>query len=206
MIEIFLFVNPIGIECLSAERSTLRAIEDYPDTVHYSFVPLINLKIVKHYMELKHIDPTNLKAQNEINRVAYSVALDFKAASFQGTKKARQFLLFMQSAINEHDRQYTPSLIEEGLKLAHIDVTMFWEDRHSTYVKSGYEKDLAAATRMGVETAPSMVLFDYSKDIDHSGLLVAGCTNENIIRGLFSHAGDLGDHAASHSRRHFHVL
>lgn len=80
----------------------------------------------------------------------------------------------MQSAINEHDREYTPDLIEEGLREAGLDSAMFWEDRHSTYVKSGYEKDLAAATRMGVEIAPSMVLFDYSKDIDRSGVAVAG--------------------------------
>lgn len=206
VLEIFLFVNPIGIECLSAERSTFKAIEDYPDTVHFSFIPLVNLKVIKRYMALKHIDPADLAAQNEINRIAYSVALDFKAASFQGTKKAREFLLFMQSAINEHDREYTPDLIEEGLREAGLDSAMFWEDRHSTYVKSGYEKDLAAATRMGVEIAPSMVLFDYSKDIDHAGLLVAGCTNENIIRGLFSHAGDLHTTKEIQSRRHFHVL
>ncbi|ERL66160.1 DsbA family protein [Schleiferilactobacillus shenzhenensis] len=206
MLEIFLFVNPIGIECLSAERSTLKAIADYPDTVHYSFIPLVNLKIVKRYMELKHIPANDLTAQNKINQMAYSVALDFKAASFQGTKKAREFLLFIQSAINEHDRAYTPALVEEGLRAAGVDSAMFWDDRHSPYVQSGYEKDLAAATRMGVEIAPSMVLFDYAKDIDHAGLLVAGCTNENIIRGLFSHAGDLSATKTIQSRRHFHVL
>ena len=51
MIEIYLFVNPIGKRCLSIERRIINLINQYDMKIQLRMIPIMNLKTVSEFMQ-----------------------------------------------------------------------------------------------------------------------------------------------------------
>lgn len=89
MIEIFLFFNPIGSVCLGTEQKLLRQLDKFQQEVRVHFVPVLNLDIMEQFMKREQLSVGNLAKRNQLLRAAYNLALDYKAAQYQGNKKAQ---------------------------------------------------------------------------------------------------------------------
>lgn len=51
MIEIYLFVNPIGKKCLSIEQRIIDLINKYDMKIQLRLIPIMNLKTVSEFMQ-----------------------------------------------------------------------------------------------------------------------------------------------------------
>ena len=117
MIEIYLFVNPLGKYCFEMEQQLLQFIEEEYGTpskekMQFRFLPLVNLQTIGDVMQQKGISQNNLEERNHLFSMTYSAALDCKAAQFQGKKKGRRFLIKLQEAVGCNDIPYSQELAE----------------------------------------------------------------------------------------------
>ena len=81
MIEIYLFVNPLGEYCFKMEQQLLQFIEEEYGTpskekMQFRFLPLVNLQTIGDVMQQKGISQNNLEKRNHLFSTTYSAALD----------------------------------------------------------------------------------------------------------------------------------
>lgn len=91
MIEIYLFVNPLGEYCFEMEQQLLQFIEEEYGTP--SKERCNSLSSFGQFADnwgchaTKGISQNNLEERNHLFSMTYSAALDCKAAQFQGKKR-----------------------------------------------------------------------------------------------------------------------
>ncbi|MBL1229779.1 DsbA family protein [Enterococcus sp. BWB1-3] len=173
MIEIYLFVNPLGSICLDIEREILTFAQAENRKIQLRLIPLVNMKTIDFLLKVHGIHPSDIKGRNQLFETTYSAALDFKAAQLQGKKKGRHILLNLQSMITESGVGYSPDLAETLIVDAGGDLEMFKNDRKSSFVKESFQIDQQIAREMGVTQHPSTVIYNYACDRDY-GVLVEG--------------------------------
>ncbi|EGP4885646.1 TPA: ClpXP adapter SpxH family protein [Enterococcus faecium] len=176
MIEIYLFVNPLGEYCFEMEQQLLQFIEEEYGTpskekMQFRFLPLVNLQTIGDVMQQKGISQNNLEKRNHLFSTTYSAALDCKAAQFQGKKKGRRFLIKLQEAVGCNNIPYSRALAESIFEEIGGDLNMFKEDRQSDFVKEVFFSDQKIAREMGITKHPSAVVYNYACDRDF-GVLV----------------------------------
>ena len=93
MIEIYLFVNPIGPICYQSELTLLDALSDQRKKIQLHILPIMNLHTVGISMDYLSMDRSDLGLRNQQTSQIYQASLDYKAAQLQGRKIARDFLL-----------------------------------------------------------------------------------------------------------------
>lgn len=160
MLEVFLFVNPLGIACQRAETAVAQLADELVTPVQVHFVPLLNFRIITDFMHAHRLDTSDLSRRNQLFETAYQIALDFKAAQFQGNKKARSLLLYEQALCHKNDLQYTPAFAEKSVKRFKLDAEAFASDREHEAMRSCFVSDQQIAQEMGITHTPSVVLFD----------------------------------------------
>ncbi len=176
-----MFVNPIGGVCLDTERNIIQSLNNHQQKERINVVPLTNLQIVTDYLKRSNLDLHDLELRNHIATITYQSLLDYKAASFQGKKKAREFLLNLQKYINKDHEKYSDELINQAASEAKLENNTFNEDRQSKLVKDLCEADRQLASELNVRSTPSTVLVDYRHNIDGDGILIEG----RVERDLF---------------------
>lgn len=176
-----MFVNPIGGVCLETERNIIQSLNSHQQKARINVVPLTNLQIVTDYLQRSNMDLHDLELRNHIATVTYHSLLDYKAASFQGKKKARNFLLSLQKHINKDHEQYCADLVQLAASEAGLDLKTFADDRQSKLVKDLCEADRQLASELNVKNTPSTVLVDYRHNIDGDGILIEGCVERELI-------------------------
>lgn len=87
MIEIYLFVNPLGGICLNIEKDILKLVETENKKIQFRFIPLVNMKTINHLIKLFDIPAHDIEQRNQLFEDIYSAALDYKAAQLQGKRK-----------------------------------------------------------------------------------------------------------------------
>lgn len=166
MIEIFLFFNPIGSVCLGTEQKLLRQLDKFQQEVRVHFVPVLNLDIMEQFMKREQLSVGNLAKRNQLLRAAYNLALDYKAAQYQGNKKARMLLLRLQQHAPLVQYQYDAAFVAKMLDKCKLDQEMFYEDRQRSEVKMGFDSDQRTANQMGITQTPSLVIVDTDRKVD----------------------------------------
>lgn len=187
MIEIYLFVNPLGKNCFQLEQQLIQFIEEEygeksKEKVQFRFLPLVNLQTIGDVMQTNGISQTNLNERNQLFSITYSAALDCKAAHFQGKKKGRQFLSKLQEAVCCKKIPYSKELAESIFSEIG-DLMMFKEDRQSEFVKEAFFSDQKMAREMGIKKHPSAVVYNYS-DEHNFGVLVEGLSTVRQIKAI----------------------
>lgn len=185
MIEIYLFVNPLGSLCFNIEKDILNLVETENKKIQFRFIPLVNMKTVNFLMEYYQFPSNDIKKRNQLFEDLYCAALDYKAAQLQGKKRGRHLLLGLQQAVDVEHTPYSSELTEKLLVETGADLTMFRMDRQSSFVKESFHTDQQIAREMGVVNHPSAVIFNYSSDRDF-GVLIENCHHINEIRHLCS--------------------
>lgn len=99
MVEIYLFVNPLGGVCLEIEKEIIQLSVNDKKKIQLRFIPLLNMKTINEFLSRQHIPINDIKRRNRIFEDLYSAALDYKAAQLQGRKKGRQLLIGLQKAV-----------------------------------------------------------------------------------------------------------
>lgn len=193
IIEIYLFINPLGSKCYQAEKELLTFIESKSDKkVHFRFIPFHNLQTVSNYMKFHQLPERNLALRNEICGNTYSACLAYKAALMQGKKKGRTFLMNLQKAVVEDQCVFSETLLKTIAQQSHLDVEMFLEDKQSDFAKKDYEKDQQIAREMNIQCTPSLVLFDNLTD-DYGLLLDNECISLDLVTKLCDSSNSIRD-------------
>lgn len=154
MLELYLFINPLGNKCYEAEAQMLQLQEAFSEKIKYKFIPLINM----HTINQTTTCPAKIECQS---KDIYQAALDFKAACFQGNKRGRNFLMNLQRSIFIDKRSYSTELVKEIAALSNLDWEMFNEDRHSKLAMKSIKNDQILACEMNVSTPPTVIVYDY---------------------------------------------
>lgn len=177
MFEIYLFINPIDSTCLQAEKEVLNFIEKSTGKICVNFVPVHNLSTVTQYLATNNLSKGDLKLRNTVCSVTYDICLYYTAATMQGKKKGRNFLIELQTALLEEKEPFSEHLILEVAKKVKLDIPMFLEDKELDFTKTSFEADQKLAREMSISSAPSCVLFsDHHKE--HGLLIEEGITVE----------------------------
>lgn len=179
MLELHLFVNPLGMRCLRCEKDVLRIDHDLNTKLSYQFVPLFNMKTINNTIDLYHLNSHDLLTRQKVSATLNQVILDYQAALFQGRKKGRRYLLLLQSAMIKHNLNYTEKLVEELATNSHLDCEMFYEDRQSQLAKKAFREDQRIANDLGVSETATAVVFNTS-DTDY-GLMIPNFDYDTLI-------------------------
>lgn len=200
MIEIYLFVNPIGKKCLSIERRIIDLIQEYDMKIQLRLIPIMNLKTVSEFMQRIGASEKDTQLRTELSQEIHSAALDVKAAQLQGKKRGRDFLVELQKTVGEQKQPYSKKLAIQLFTKVGGDLEMFLEDRHSAFVQEAFLSDQQIAHDMEITSHPSAVIYNYGKDCD-AGIRIEGCdtihhildtynTKESLIAFLESQSKD----------------
>lgn len=181
MLEIHLFVNPLGRRCFRCEHDVLKVDQQLNTKVNYRFIPFFNMATIQQTIELYHLDQHSLAVRQSVSNTIYRVILDYMAASFQGRKRGRQFLLMMQNALIKDNNNYNDKLVEKIALASGLDLEMFLEDRHSSLAKKAFQKEQQIAKSLGVKKPATAVVFDSNQskycfllnDFDYESLVTA---------------------------------
>jgi len=191
LFEIHLFVNPLDSHCMQCESDALKFKQNINGHVRIQFLPLVNMKTVTNTINQLNLDPRNLKLRNLITQHLLDIALDYKAASFQGRKKGRAFLYEMQEAIMKQGQNYSPSMSVTIADQIGLDTEMFSEDRASSLAKNCFKDDQKLAQEMGVTDESSAVVFNST--IEQDGILIPNFSY-NALSEVCSTKLDSTDH------------
>lgn len=202
MLELHLFVNPLGMRCLRCEKDVLRIDHDLNAKLSYQFVPLFNMKTINNTIDIYHLDPHDLITRQKVSTTLNQVILDYQAALFQGRKKGRRYLLLLQSAMIKHNLNYNEALVKELAQASHLDLEMFYEDRKSQLAKKAFREDQRIANDLGVSETATAVVFN-TDDSDY-GLMIPNFDYDTLIaafnKGELTKSTTISDFA-----QHFHT-
>lgn len=181
LFEFYLFVNPLGRKSYYAEQEVGKTVNMIAAKVDIHILTFHNQKIVTEFMEHIGAPVNDLKTRNQIYRTVYQASLAYKAASMQGKRKGRIFLMKMQQAIQGDFDLFSKEFVYDLVREVGLDLETFQEDFQSDFVRQLYLNDQKIAVDMQVEFTPSLVVFENSID----GFLVDGkITYQNVLSQL----------------------
>ncbi|MCL0312432.1 DsbA family protein [Apilactobacillus sp. TMW 2.2459] len=188
MFELFLFIDPLCKKCMKAENVVTNISNDLEYKFKFQFIPILNLKIISKTLKKMEKYDNNITI-NDVHNLYYQILLDYKAALFQGMKRGRTFLMYLQEELLFNNRTYSNNLVFSIAEKAKIDLEMFKEDRISELAKKEIRKDQILVNQMNIKSPDSAVLFDCKKinsdgillkDINYS-ILFKTCCREKIF-------------------------
>ena len=179
MLEIHLFINPLGTRCLNSERDVLAVERQLQTKVSYQFIQLINMNTIQQTISFYNLRHCRLKERQCISCMLYQAALDVKAASFQGGQHGRKYLVNVQKIMSDRSVSYSEQVVQKIASLANLDWEIFNEDRKSKMVRQSLQKDQAMADDLGVTVTPTAIVLD-TNDPEYS-LLIHDFTYQSLI-------------------------
>ncbi|OJF96483.1 DsbA family protein [Alkalibacterium sp. 20] len=180
IIEVFLFVNPLGPTCFETERMIESFSNERDEKVKVRFIPLLNFHTIGNIV--KETDNPTLAHRNQLYTESFHSSLAFQAASMQGKKKGRKFLMALQDKVINEGKEVTKELFIQIADLIKLDVEMFEEDIQSDFSETAFKKDQNLAQEMNIQNAPSCVL--YSGNDDAYGYRVNTAFTKQLLHGF----------------------
>lgn len=194
MLEIHLFVNPLGMRCFRCENDVLRVDHELNTKINYQFVPLFNMQTIDDTLQLYGLNSCDLQVRQHVSNTIFQVILDYKAALFQGRKRGRRYLLQLQTAIVQEHIDYSTQLVKQVADKAQLDLEMFMEDRQSKLARQAFQEDQRMAAELGVTQTATAVVFD--TDQSDYGYLIADFDYETLIQAFRENRLDQSQSAA----------
>lgn len=181
MIEIYHFINPLGRICYDSQRAISDFARERYEKVSIRYIPFINFSIIKNQIERDSTDYT-LDNLNELYTDAYHSSLGLYAASMQGKKYGRQFLVGLQHAIIENKLPVNLSTFKQIVSQIKIDPEMFLEDYHSSWVKEQFIADQKLTQEIGIKMTPSCVI--YTSCDNGVGYLIESSISKEVLHRI----------------------
>lgn len=181
IIEIYHFINPLASICYDSEKIISDFACERYEKVSIRFIPFINFSIIKNQIERDSNDYT-LNDLNELYTNSYHSALAFYAASMQGKKYGRQFLMGLQHAVIENKLPVALPTFKQIVSEIKIDPEMFLEDYHSSWVKQQFIADQKLTQEMEVKMTPSCVV--YTSNDNGVGYLIESSISKDELHKI----------------------
>jgi len=178
MIELYVFVNPLGLESLRVEKEIIQLVDELNAKIHFRFIPIVNMKSIQLRLKARGQNHLDLDKVNQEFSDRYAAALDLKAVQLQGRKKGREFLLAIQKEVAINERPYSQELVFDILEKINIDKGVFLADRQSPLIKKNFTQDQQMVHEMGLVALPNAVIFNYESEED--GFIIEEETLLNI--------------------------
>lgn len=160
VIDIFLFVHPLDTYSHCGVNRLITAFSNSSIKMYYHIIPCQNQKMLDNYIQENHLPLNDLSLRYRLEKTALTVTRLFKAATFQGKKKARLFLYYLNRVTKNVNYQLTTDMFLTAAKQADLDVDMLFKDSQSKCVDKLIEKDKKMAEKYTVSCVPSAVIFD----------------------------------------------
>ena len=141
----------------------------------------MNFKTINDVMCRMNIPLNNVDIRNRLSENIYHSSIDFKAASFQGKKKGRNFLLNVQQLVVNDQKDYNFETIKLAAQKSGLDWDIFEQDRHSKLAIEAFKQDQELATEMNVTEHPTIVVYDCSAN-NNSAYSFSGCESLDEIK------------------------
>lgn len=187
MFEIFFFVNPIGICCYESEQEIIDAIGDSHQKVDYHFIPLANMVSVRNDLKARQLPTCDIELFNKFSRAAFSAIKDYHAVKLlKGNKVAREFLLTLQSKINDEQLPYSAELVKELILNLGIDYQYFLNTKKTKYTLFSMNKDLQLAKKFKVVSTPTTFIYNY--DRPNANYMIEGKINQDELQVILNEA------------------
>lgn len=190
VLDFYLFFNPVDPICYSCIDELIRSTELLKNKTYLHVIPYQNFQLINQYMKENLLPLNDLTLRNRIQDTSYTIATTFKAAHFQGKKKAHLFLQQLNQFTQQYHHDVTNDMILCAAKQAELDIDMLLEDRESENVKTLYQHAQQVASQLDVQVTPSIVVFDtlqscgvlLEKDISLDNILCALRSQHNIAK------------------------
>ena len=177
--EFYLFVNPLGQKCFRCEQEINKLTALISAKIDVHILCYQNQYIVSEFMRQLNLDERDLTSRNHIYRMVYLASLAYKAATMQGKKKGRAFLMRMQEQIKGRLERFSDDFVIELAEEIGLDIPTFIDDLHSDYAKHLVQKDQQIAHGMHVDITPALVIFEHR--LGENGLLLEGSFSAQTI-------------------------
>lgn len=162
VIDMFLFVNPLDTYCHCAVNRLITAFSNSSIKLYCHIIPYQNKLMLDKYIQEHNLRLSDLNVRYQIEKTASSVMRLFKAATFQGKKKARLFLYYLNQFTKEFNYQLTTDMFLLAAQKANLDSDMLFKDSSSERVDKLIEKDIHMAQKYNIAYTPSVIVFDSS--------------------------------------------
>lgn len=182
MLEMYLFINPVGRKSYQSEKNIIKLVNNLDTDIRFRFIPFLNLNTVTNVLSEHNLPLNNLDIRNRAFNNIYQASLDYKAALFQGKKHGRSFLLNLQNEVFNGNREYSDEVVHDIITSIGIDSEMFESDRHSKFTIESFKRDQQMAAEMNVTTHSTMVLYNLA-NIDF-GVSLTDCSSYDTLRNL----------------------
>jgi Predicted dithiol-disulfide isomerase involved in polyketide biosynthesis len=160
MWEVFLYINPLCSYCFKVEQAIIDFTRKHDIDTQYHFVTTYNMETINSYMNIKGYKLNDLEKRTEVSKEVYDASCLYKAASCQGNKKARNFLMSLQEQINTLGNPFDETSIKSAINSSGLDYDAIMEDKDSECVEQGIKHDQQLAKEMNIIKAPTAVIFD----------------------------------------------
>ena len=164
MWEIFLYINPLCSYCLKVEQAIIDFTRKHDIDTQYHFVTNYNMATLNDYMQLKGFKITNIEERTNASQEVVEAAKLYKAASCQGNKKARNFLMNLQEQINVLNNPFDDTTIKRAINNSGLDYKSIMTDKESQCVVQGLKRDQQLSMEMNIQKAPTAVVFDLENE------------------------------------------
>ncbi len=183
LIEIYHFINPMGKVCYQAEKAITEFAGERSEKISLRFIPYLSFKSISEefYKENKRL--MDLDERNNLYVRAYQASLAFYAASMQGKKFGRAFLLLLQKCVLDDNIEVTNELFVDIARELKLDIDMFLEDRTSDCAINMYNTDQQLVHEMAVQSTPTCII--YTNQNADSGYLLERVSHKNELHQLF---------------------
>ncbi len=160
MWEIFLYINPLCSYCLRVEQSIIDFTRKHDIDTQYHFVTNYNMATINDYVQLKGFKITDTEERTNASQEVVEAAKLYKAASCQGNKKARNFLMNLQEQVNVLNNPFDDTTIKRAINNSGLDYKAIMTDKDSQCVVQGLKRDQQLSMEMNIQKAPTAVIFD----------------------------------------------
>lgn len=165
LFEFYLFINPIGTLCQAMEKEVAKTIRQIDAKTEINIICFTPQQVVTQHMKRLNIPTHDLNQRNQVFKELYLASLAHKAATLQGKRKGRNFLLALQRW-SKHSNEHLTERVLESLALSvDLDIELFHSDRQSQYVQDLYLRDQQIAHEMNVKQTPTLVIFEQSSNL-----------------------------------------
>lgn len=162
VLEIYLFIDPLNRHCYDAEKTIDNISKKLSNKVSVRFISMLNIKILNQMAARAN--------GNFDHTLPYNIVLDSKAASFQGKKLGRRFLMDLQHEMLVNHQTYNNQLVYKLAENNGLDCEMFKENRRSELAENMFRCDQRMVHEMSVSDPATAVLFNSA--VDNNGVLI----------------------------------
>lgn len=183
MWEVFIYINPVCSYCLKVEQSIIDFTRKHEIETQYHFVTNYNMETINEYIQLQGYKLCDLEQRAKATQEVEEAARLYKAASCQGNKKARNFLMNLQEQINVLNNPFDDETVKTAIVNSGLDYKSIMSEKSSDCVELGIKRDMQLSKEMHIEKAPTIVIFD-NEHPEKPGLMIndfGSKTSEEVI-------------------------